>query len=33
MWDTAGQQKNRTFTRIFFNDTRVALIILDATQK
>jgi len=33
IWDTAGQEKYRALTQMYFRDANVALIIFDVTNK
>jgi Ras-related protein Rab-22 len=33
IWDTAGQEKFRTLTKIFYKDTSVALLVYDITRE
>lgn len=33
IWDTAGQEKYRTLTKIFYKDAAVAILVYDITRK
>ena len=33
IWDTAGQEKFRSLTKIFYKDARVAILVYDITRK
>ena len=33
IWDTAGQEKFRSLTKIFYKDTSVAVLVYDITRK
>ena len=33
IWDTAGQEKYRSLTKMYFRDAQVALIVFDLTNK
>ena len=33
MWDTAGQEKYRSLTSMYFRDAQVAIIVFDVTNK
>ena len=33
IWDTAGQEKFRSLTKIFYKDARVAVLVYDITRK
>jgi small GTP-binding protein len=33
IWDTAGQEKYRALTRIFYKDSAVAILVYDITNK
>lgn len=33
IWDTAGQEKYRSLTRMFYKDSHAALLVYDITQK
>ena len=33
IWDTAGQEKYRSLTKIFYKDARIAILVYDITRK
>lgn len=33
IWDTAGQEKYRSLTKIFYKDASVAILVYDITRK
>ena len=33
IWDTAGQEKFRSLNKLFFKDAKIAIIVIDITQK
>lgn len=33
IWDTAGQEKYRSLTKIFYKDASVAIMVYDITRK
>ena len=33
IWDTAGQEKFRALTKIFYKDANVAILVYDITRK
>ena len=33
IWDTAGQEKFRSLTKIFYKDAAVAILVYDITRK
>ena len=33
IWDTAGQEKYRSLTRIFYKETSIAILVYDITRK
>ena len=33
IWDTAGQEKYRSLTKIFYQDSKVTLLVYDITRK
>ncbi len=33
IWDTAGQEKYRALTKIFYKDASVAILVYDITRK
>ena len=33
IWDTAGQEKYRSLTKIFYKDAAVAILVYDITRK
>ena len=33
LWDTIGQERMRAITKLFFNDSKIVLIVYDITNK
>lgn len=33
VWDTAGQEKYRSLTKIFYKDARIAILVYDITRR
>ncbi len=33
IWDTAGQEKYRALTKIFYKDANIAILVFDVTNK
>ena len=33
IWDTAGQEKYRSLTKIFYKDASIAILVYDITRK